>query len=51
MGLPWWSTGWDSALSLQGLWVRSLVRELRFHILYDVTKKLKKFFFKLKMIC
>ena len=29
VGLPWWSSGWDSVLPLQGAWVRSLVRELR----------------------
>ena len=28
MGLPWWSSGWDSELPMQGAWVRSLVREL-----------------------
>ena len=28
-GLPWWSSGWDSVLPMQGAWVRSLVRELR----------------------
>ena len=27
-GLPWWSGGWDSALSVQGAQVLSLVREL-----------------------
>ena len=29
LGIPWWSSGEDSALSLLSLWVRSLVRELR----------------------
>ena len=29
-GLPWWSSGWDSELPLQGVRVQSLVRELRF---------------------
>ena len=28
-GVPWWSSGWDSALSLPGAWVQSLVEELR----------------------
>ena len=27
-GLPWWSSGWDSVLPVQGSWVQSLVREL-----------------------
>ena len=26
--LPWWSSGWDSALPMQGDWVPSLVREV-----------------------
>ena len=29
MGLPWWSSGKDSTLPLQGAWVQSLVGELR----------------------
>ena len=28
LGHPWWSSGEDSALPMQGVWVRSLVREL-----------------------
>ena len=28
LGLPWWSSGWDFTLPVQGAWVRSLVREL-----------------------
>ena len=28
-GLPWWSSGLDSALPTQGAWVRSLIGELR----------------------
>ena len=28
IGLPWWSSGKDSALPMQGAWVLSLVREL-----------------------
>ena len=31
-GLPWWSSGWDSELSMQGAQIQSLVREL------DTTK-------------
>ena len=31
LGLPWRSSGWDSALSLQGAWVQSLVGELESH--------------------
>ena len=27
-GLPWWSSGWDSMLPMQGAWVQSLVGEL-----------------------
>ena len=27
-GLPWWSSGYDSALPMQGAWVRFLAREL-----------------------
>ena len=26
-GLPWWSSGWDFALLVQGPWVWSLVRD------------------------
>ena len=28
VGIPWWSSDWDSELPMQGAWVRSLVREL-----------------------
>ena len=28
-GLPWWSSGWESVLPMQGTQVRSLVRETR----------------------
>ena len=31
-GLPWQSSGWDSVLPLQEVWVWSLVGELRYHI-------------------
>ena len=27
-GLPWWSSGQDTAFSMQGAWVQFLVREL-----------------------
>ena len=27
-GLPWWSSGWDSTLQVQGSQVHTLVREL-----------------------
>ena len=42
VGLPWRSSGSDSALPLQGAQVRSLVRELRSHMPCDVAKNLKK---------
>ena len=28
LGLPWWSSGWDSVLPIQEVWVWSLVRKL-----------------------
>ena len=28
MDFPWWSSGWDSTLSMQEAWVLSLVREV-----------------------
>ena len=42
MGLPWWSSGYDSALPLQGAWVRSLVGEIRSCIPCGVAKGKKK---------
>ena len=42
LGLPWRSSGWDSALPLQGAWVRPLVRELRSSMPCGVAKKKKK---------
>ena len=27
--LPWWSTGYDSMLPMQGTWIRALLRKLR----------------------
>ena len=38
-GLPWWSSGQDSALPMQGTWVQSLVRELRSCMLQPKKKK------------
>ena len=32
-------SGKDSVLPIQGAWVRSLVRELRSHMLYGMAKK------------
>ena len=32
LGLPWWSSGQDSTLLMQGVWVRSLVGELDSHM-------------------
>ena len=40
-GLPWQSSGLDSAVSLQRVWVWSLVRELRSHKPCSVVKKKK----------
>ena len=39
---PWWSSCSDSALPLQGSWVRSLVGELGSRMLHDTAKKKKK---------
>ena len=39
-GLPWWSIGYNSALSMQGAWVPSLIRELR-SIMPPGIKKIK----------
>ena len=41
-GLPWRSSGKDSALPMQGAGVQSLVRELRSHMPLDMVQK--KFF-------
>ena len=41
-GLPWWSSGLDSALPLQEAQVRSLVRELRSHMPRGTAKKKKE---------
>ena len=42
MGLPQWSSGWDSTLSLQEVWVRSLMGEPGSYMLQGVPKKKKK---------
>ena len=40
--LPWQSSGYDSALAMQGLWVQFPVGELRrFHVLFRMVKKKK----------
>ena len=36
--LPWQSSGYDSAISMQGAQVQSLVRELRLHMLHSMAK-------------
>ena len=42
MGIPWWSSGWDTIHPLQGKQVPSLVRELKCHMPHDVKEKKKK---------
>ena len=39
LGIPWWSSGEDSTLPLQGAQVRSLVGELRYHAVQLKKKK------------
>ena len=41
-GLPWWPSGKDSVLPMQGAQVRSLVKELRSHISCSMAKKKKR---------
>ena len=41
-GIPWQSSGWDSALSLLRALVQSLVRELGSHKMHGTTKKQTK---------
>ena len=41
-GLPWRSSGWDSALPLQGTQVRFLAGELRSGMLCRADKKIEK---------
>ena len=43
-GVPWQFSGYDSALPLQGAWVRSLVGELRFHSLAKNQTKTTELF-------
>ena len=38
-GLPWWSIGYDSVLSMQGAWVPSLIREMRSIMPPGIKKK------------
>ena len=40
--VPWWSSGWDSTLSLPRAGVQSLVQELRSLKLHGQKKKKKK---------
>ena len=37
-GLPWQSSGWRLCFPMQGAWVWSLVRELRFHMSWNAAK-------------
>ena len=39
MGVPWWSSGWDSVLRLPRARVQSLVGELGSHKPHSVAKK------------
>ena len=39
LGLPWWSSGWDFMLLLQGTRVQPLVRALRYYILCGQKRK------------
>ena len=39
VGIPWRSSGWDSAFSLPRAWVQSLVGELRSHKPRGAAKK------------
>ena len=45
LGLPWWSSDWDSMLPVQGAQVQSLIREADFHLLQlkilQATTKIK----------
>ena len=42
VGLPWWFSGWDSVLSMQGAQVWSLLRELRFPHAMRHGKKIRR---------
>ena len=41
MRLPWWSSGEDSVLPMQGMRVQSLVGKLRSHMLHSLAKQTK----------
>ena len=41
MRLPWWSSGEDSVLPVQGMRVQSLVGKLRSHMLHSLAKQTK----------
>ena len=41
VGIPWWTTGQDSAVPLHGAQVGPLVRELRFHKDFSAENKEK----------
>lgn len=38
-GFPWWSSGWDSALPVQGMQFKSLVGKQGYHILWGQKKE------------
>ena len=42
MGLPLWSSGYDSMLPVQEVWVRFLVRKLRPHIPCSTAQRFPK---------
>ena len=41
MRLPWWSSGEDSVLPVQGMRVQSLVGKLRSRMLHSLAKQTK----------
>ena len=41
-GSPWWFSGYDTVLPLQGAWVQSLVGELKSHKTHATAKKQTK---------
>ena len=41
MGIPWWSSGYDSVLSLLRAWFQSLVWKLRSHNPRSMAKGIK----------
>ena len=41
MRLPWWSSGEDSVLPVQGMRVQSLVGKLRSYMLHSLAKQTK----------